>query len=625
MYRIIYVDDEPDLLEVGKLFLEGEGTFTVDTSPSATEALERLKSLQYDAIVSDYQMPGMDGITFLKTLRAAGNTTPFIIFTGRGREEVVIEALNCGADFYLQKGGNPDPQFAELAHKIRHAISRRQADTALKKSERDYRHLIEHASDAIYVVQDGFLRMINPRSVELSGYTEQELLNEPFITFVHPEDRDMLCERFRDRIGGKAIPSRYIFRVCRKDGSIRWVELSAVLITWDEHPATLNFLTDITDRKLAEDALKASEERYHQFFKTTLDSVFITTPEGRYIDFNDSLMEKLGCRSREETFSIDVASTYAHPEERAAFLQRVEREGYIKEHPIQFRRRNGTVFDTLISIVPLKNPDGSIKAFIGTIRDITDSKRIEDALKASEERYRRIFESFEDLYYQTDTNGLITILSPSLKRLTGWTAEELIGKPVTTIYVKPEDRNELLGEIAKNGYVSDYEILLLKRDGTHVPVSLSANRIYNTDGSAAGVAGILRDITRRKHAEDALRESEEKFHTLVDYALEAILILDLQGQILFANNAASHTIELEECAGLIGRNVMEFVAPVSREDVTRDFEQVAGGHDSYLARYHLISAKGREIYVESIGKVITYKGKIADFVSLREVTEHKST
>ena len=620
MYHILYVDDDPALLEIGKLFLEEGGTFAVDTSPSAVDALDRLKSVQYDAIVSDYQMPTMDGITFLKTLRAAGNATPFIIFTGKGREEVVIEALNSGADFYLQKGGVPQPQFTELEHKILHAISRRRANLALKKSEQDYRHLIEHANDAIYVVQDGLLRMINPRSVELSGYSEQELLNQPFVTFIHPEDREMLLDRFRERIGGKTIPSRYTFRSVRKDNSIRWVELSVVLITWDERPATLNFLTDITDRKLAEDALRESEERYRQFFKTTLDSVFITTPEGRYIDFNDSLMETLGCRSREETFGIAVASTYAHPEERDAFLACVKRDGYVKERPMQFRKRDGTVFDTLISIVPLKNPDGSIKAFIGTVRDITDRKRAEDALRKSEERYRQIFESFEDLYYQTDISGHITLLSPSLRRLTGWAEEELVGKPVTSIYVNPEDRKELLDEIAKNGFVRDYEMLLLKRDGTHVPVSLSANRIFNTDGTQAGVAGILRDITRRKRAEDALRESEEKFRSLVNYALEAILILDLQGQILFANNASARTIECEDCASLLGRNVMEFVAPESREDAVKDFEQVARGHDAYLAHYYLISAKGRKISVESIGKVITYEGKPADLISLRDIT-----
>jgi len=134
--RVLYVDDEPDLLNIGKLFLEREGVFAVDTLTSARVALEQLNTEQYDVVISDYQMPDMDGITFLKMLKASGNTTPFIIFTGRGREEVVIEALNSGADFYLQKGGEPGAQFTELVHKVRSAVTRKHAEEELvKKNE----------------------------------------------------------------------------------------------------------------------------------------------------------------------------------------------------------------------------------------------------------------------------------------------------------------------------------------------------------------------------------------------------------------------------------------------------------------------------------------------------------
>jgi DNA-binding response OmpR family regulator len=132
--RILYVDDEPGLLSIGKLFLEREGVFAVNTLTSAEVALEQLNTERYDAIISDYQMPGMDGITFLKRLKASGNTTPFIIFTGKGREEVVIEALNEGADFYLQKGGEPRAQFMELANKIRYAVTRKQVEEEIGRA-----------------------------------------------------------------------------------------------------------------------------------------------------------------------------------------------------------------------------------------------------------------------------------------------------------------------------------------------------------------------------------------------------------------------------------------------------------------------------------------------------------
>ena len=102
---LLYVDDDPALLEIGKAFLEQSGDIRVTTAPDAKDAIRLIGDQHFDVIVSDYQMPDMDGIAFLKHLRQSGNTIPFIIFTGKGREEVVIEALNCGADFYLQKGG----------------------------------------------------------------------------------------------------------------------------------------------------------------------------------------------------------------------------------------------------------------------------------------------------------------------------------------------------------------------------------------------------------------------------------------------------------------------------------------------------------------------------------------
>jgi CheY-like chemotaxis protein len=141
--KILYVDDEPTLLELGKLFLERTGQCSVDTVCSAPQALKKLNSKPYDAIISDYEMPEMNGIEFLKTVRTSGNQLPFILFTGRGREEVVIQALNDGADFYLQKGGDPKPQFNELYHKIRQAVQKRQVEESLRKAHESLQHQTE--------------------------------------------------------------------------------------------------------------------------------------------------------------------------------------------------------------------------------------------------------------------------------------------------------------------------------------------------------------------------------------------------------------------------------------------------------------------------------------------------
>ena len=258
--RVLYVDDEPILLRLGRYFLEQSGEFAITTVESAPGALDLLREGKFDAIVSDYKMPEMDGIEFLKHLKATGDTTPFIIFTGRGREEIVIEALNNGADFYLQKGGDPKSQFMELAHKVKRAVDQRKVEIALRVSEEKYRNLIENSNEVIVVAQDGMLRLVNHRAVELTGYSEQEILSISFSVIIHPEDRAVVLERYQKRLQGEEISSRYSFRVRSKDGNTRWVESSIVVIDWEGHPATLNFFIDITERKQVEDALKIQHD-----------------------------------------------------------------------------------------------------------------------------------------------------------------------------------------------------------------------------------------------------------------------------------------------------------------------------------------------------------------------------
>lgn len=153
MISVLYVDDEPALLELGRLYLERSGQFHVDTAESGSTALEIVKTRTYDAIVSDYQMPGMDGIALLKAVREILPLLPFILFTGRGREEVAIEALNCGADHYLQKGGEPMSQFAELMHVISRAVERRRANETILHLNRLYA-VLSRTNRAVIHIRD---------------------------------------------------------------------------------------------------------------------------------------------------------------------------------------------------------------------------------------------------------------------------------------------------------------------------------------------------------------------------------------------------------------------------------------------------------------------------------------
>ncbi len=145
--------------------------------------------------------------------------------------------------------------FAVFIHDI---TERKRAAEALQDSEEKYRTVVENAAEAILIAQDGMLKFVNRTASEIAGYSEQELRSSPFLGFIHPDDRNMVGERYLKRLKGDASVPKYEFRLTRKDGDIKWVEISAVLVTWEEKPATLNFLNDITERKRAEEQIRLS-------------------------------------------------------------------------------------------------------------------------------------------------------------------------------------------------------------------------------------------------------------------------------------------------------------------------------------------------------------------------------
>ena len=172
---LLFVDDEPSLLEIGQIFLERTPGITVTTAESAESALRELEQTPFDAIVSDYQMPGMDGIAFLQEVRGRSLTLPFILFTGKGREEIVINALNSGADYYLQKGGDPKSQYAELAHKVKRSVEQRRAESDLKRKHEVLQAILSASPQGIAYVRNQNVQWVNDSLAAMLGYQRDEL------------------------------------------------------------------------------------------------------------------------------------------------------------------------------------------------------------------------------------------------------------------------------------------------------------------------------------------------------------------------------------------------------------------------------------------------------------------
>ena len=279
MFTLLYVDDEPGLLELGQLFLESDGEFNVTTALSGEEALRHLAEKDFDAIVSDYQMPEMNGLEFLRRVRKSFGNLPFILFTGRGREEVVIEAINIGVDFYLQKGGDPRAQFAELAHKVRQAVSRKRAETALSDSERRLTDIINFLPDATFAIDTRGVVIAWNRAMErMTGVSSTDILGkgnyEYALPFYH-ERRPLLIDIVLD--DDPAISRNYPFikregRTLFSEitiphfndgrGAALWFTASPLFDRMGEMVGAIESIREITERKRAEEALLSANREY---------------------------------------------------------------------------------------------------------------------------------------------------------------------------------------------------------------------------------------------------------------------------------------------------------------------------------------------------------------------------
>jgi PAS domain S-box-containing protein len=254
--RVLLVDDNESLLHVADKFLQREEPpFDVVTTVSPLEALQRLRTDQFDVVVSDYRMAEMDGLEILQTLRDEHNNIPFIMFTGQGREEVAMKALNLGANYYLMKGNDLRSTFGELAHYIRQLLEQQKAQQELRQSEEKFRDLIENIDEIVYIVdKEGHIAYSSPRIKSLLGYDPLEIMGRPISDFLHPEDRPKALKRIQRILNGQVTRSEH--RILTKSGEVRWVTTSSKPIFEEGGFVGLRgIMTDITDRKQAEYSL----------------------------------------------------------------------------------------------------------------------------------------------------------------------------------------------------------------------------------------------------------------------------------------------------------------------------------------------------------------------------------
>lgn len=255
--RVLYVDDDPSLLEIGKRYLEKSGVFLVDISNSGIEGLIQLSKGSYDAVISDYEMPEMDGISFLKVVKSSGNKIPFIIFTGKGREEIVIEALNHGADFYLQKGGSLKSLFAELSNKIQYAVRQRKIESSLQESENRFRLLSNISRDCILIFNEtDTIIDCNQQVLDFFGYEREEIIGMRGLEFFVDNLSYNSITRWRNEGGYGTLDISGM----KKDGTLYYGEINSSSISWLGKKYSFFLIHDVTEQIKIDELLRGQQE-----------------------------------------------------------------------------------------------------------------------------------------------------------------------------------------------------------------------------------------------------------------------------------------------------------------------------------------------------------------------------
>lgn len=635
MISLLYVDDEPVLLEIVKLYLERSGQFSVESVTSATSALERLATGQYDAVVSDYQMPGMDGIALLKAVREEHGDLPFILFTGRGREEVVIQAINYGVDFYIQKGGDPKAQFAELAHKVRKAVSRRQMERALIESEKRLADIINFLPDATFAIdRSGHVIAWNRAIEEMTGIPADEMLGRGDFEYAIPfygtrrkilidlifEPEDVIAEQYANITRVKDTLTADT-SLPRPKGQPRTL-MGMASPLYDRQGiivGAIESIRDITDRKRIEmelqaacEQLVASQEALRlQYNELARNEQRIRESEKKYRDLADMLpqvvfemdtdliltyvnqhgIRTIGMTAEDLAGGISALSFLDPREHRRAriAIEKAAKDESDEEYEYLIARKDGSTFSALIYISPLFH-SGGLEGFRGVLIDISGLKKTEEALRESEFKFRAIIDHSLQFIGLLAVDGTLIEANQAALAFVGASKSEVLRRPFweTPWWTHSAELQEKLKDAvsrAAAGETVQFQASHVGKDGSTVYTDFSLNPVVDAEGSTIYLIPEGRDVTRRVHAEKALRESEEKYRIFVETANEGIWAIDADFITTFVNRKMQDIFGYDE-EEMIGHPVWDFVPPDDVESMkTTLFERRTGKLGRYERRW----------------------------------------
>jgi PAS domain S-box-containing protein len=512
---------------------------------------------------------------------------------------------------------------ARVALFARDVTEKTRADAALRESEARYRCMVETANEGILSMDaHGRITFANPTTAEFLGHELKDLLGATFADLLPPEDHHLHLDSARTVMDGK---QRFEQRFLRGNGAEAWgrVSVSPVLNEAGEYLGAFAMIADITESKLIERSLRESESRYRRIVETANEGIIFTGPMG-----NIRFVNKVLCRM----FGYAVYELLGKPlsmlfydEDLPALDEQLrrKRQGLSDQVEQRYRRKDGGHMWGLVSASPVYGDEGRYQGVLAMVADISDRKRAEAELVRSERNYRKIFENSVEGLYRSIPEGRFLSVNPALARLMGYDSPEEFTESITDIatqfYCNPADREILIKALTEHGEIRQFEVLVRRRDGRRVWVSITGRLSRGEPGEGDVFEGSMVDVTDRKRVEEALRLTQFS----VDMAPVSIYWIESSGRIIYVNEHACASLGYEREA-LLRMTVADISGTITHDQWPEHWAARRGYETRRFETTHL-RRDGREIVVDLLSHYKVYGGKEYLFAYAFDLTERHKT
>ncbi|MFH1045026.1 MAG: PAS domain S-box protein, partial [Pseudomonadota bacterium] len=662
MTHVLIVDDLEESRYLLKALLEGSG-YRVTAARDGLEALAAARREPPDVIVSDALMPKMDGFALCRAWMqdAALRNIPFVFYSATyTHPDDERFALALGAVRYLIKPQEPEAFLAELKTVLREWAARPapgpaspldetafQAlhDAALSRKLEDKIAQLEAANQRLHEREERFratseelqtlircaplaiftrdknrhITSWNPAAEQIYGWKASEVLGKRSL-MVPEEGREESARVFAEVLAGAELANWEVQRL-RRDGTRIFLNAAMAPLrdASGDISGVITVASDITERK----RMEAARGQLAAIVENSGDAIVSRALDGTILSWNAGAEQMFGYSATE---AIGKPATFNRPPgwqpKMAQNTERILRGETIARHELQRLTKDGRVIDVLSSISPVKDSAGQIIGVSLILHDVSERKRMEEALRATSEQLQTLICCAPLAIFTRDKNGLVTSWNSAAEQIYGWKESEILGKPMPPGRAR-EEMARAFAEVLAGAQLVERQIQRLRRDGTSQFLNVAMAPLRDASGNISGVITIGSDITERKRAEEALRESEERLRAIFEGALDGILVADAQKKKFVTANPAICNMLGYTHEEIVRIGVSDIHPKENLPHEIEQFERQLRGEIRMVASIPMMRKDGSVFYADVHSSPIRFGGEECLLGVFRDITERE--